>query len=85
MLVAIDPNGIYLGAKVLERHESIILAGIPESKLHNFIDQYGDLNVRGCLKVGGNKTENVMHIDGLSGATVMLMNIKLSINNELKL
>ena len=36
MLVAIDIKGVYLGAKVLEHHEPIILAGIPESKLHNF-------------------------------------------------
>ncbi|MEY8252373.1 MAG: regulatory protein NosR, partial [Colwellia sp.] len=35
MLVAIDPKGVYLGVKVLEHHEPIILAGIPESKLHN--------------------------------------------------
>ena len=34
MLVAIDPKGVYLSAKVLEHHEPIILAGIPESKLH---------------------------------------------------
>ena len=39
MLVAIDPQGIYLGAKVLEHHEPIILAGIPESKLHAFAEQ----------------------------------------------
>ena len=77
MLVAISPEGIYLGAKVLEHHEPIILAGIPESKLHAFTDQYDGLNVRDRLKVGGNKTANVVHIDGLSGATVtvMVMNV----------
>ncbi len=77
MLVAIDIKGVYLGAKVLEHHEPIILAGIPESKLHNFIKQYDGLHVSDRLKVGGNKTENVIHIDGLSGATVtvMVMNV----------
>ena len=34
MLVAIDPKGVYLGAKVLEHHEPILLVGIPEHKLH---------------------------------------------------
>ncbi|PHR83504.1 MAG: regulatory protein NosR [Colwellia sp.] len=77
MLVAIDTNGVYLGAKVLEHHEPIILAGIPESKLHAFTAQYDGLNVRDRLKVGGKVTDGVVHIDGLSGATVtvMVMNV----------
>ena len=77
MLVAIDTKGVYLGAKVLEHHEPIILAGIPESKLHKFTKQYNGLHVSDRLKVGGNKTDNVIHIDGLSGATVtvMVMNV----------
>ena len=77
MLVAIDPKGVYLGAKVLEHHEPIILAGIPESKLHKFTEQYDGLNVSDRLKVGGNQTEGIVHIDGLSGATVtvMVMNV----------
>jgi NosR/NirI family nitrous oxide reductase transcriptional regulator len=79
MLVAIDTNGVYLGAKVLEHHEPIILAGIPESKLHKFADQYDGLTVKDRLKVGGNKTEGVIHIDGLSGATVTVMVMNVAI------
>ena len=81
MLVAITPEGVYLGAKVLEHHEPIILAGIPESKLHAFTEQYDGLSVRDRLKVGGNnKQENIIHIDGLSGATVtvMVMNVAIT-------
>ncbi|MGB0946473.1 MAG: transcriptional regulator NosR [Pseudoalteromonas marina] len=79
MLVAIDPQGIYLGAKVLEHHEPIILAGIPESKLHAFTEQYNGLNVSERLKVGGQKTDNNVHIDGLSGATVTVMVMNVAI------
>ena len=80
MLVAINPEGIYLGAKVLEHHEPIILAGIPEEKLHNFTTQYDGLSVSDRLKVGGNNKEGVIHIDGLSGATVtvMVMNVAIT-------
>ncbi len=85
MLVAIDTAGIYLGAKVLEHHEPIILAGIPESKLHKFTDQYDGLNVRSRLKVGGNQTEGVVHIDGLSGATVTVMVMNVAIVKAAKL
>jgi len=80
MLVAISPEGVYLGAKVLEHHEPIILAGIPETKLYQFADQYNGLMVSDRLKVGGNKKEGVIHIDGLSGATVtvMVMNVAIT-------
>ena len=79
MLVAIDPKGVYLGAKVLEHHEPIILAGIPESKLHEFADQYPGLSVSDRLKVGGNEQEGIVHIDGLSGATVTVMVMNVAI------
>ena len=79
MLVAISPEGVYLGAKVLEHHEPIILAGIPESKLHHFTKQYDGLSVSDRLKVGGNQTEGIVHIDGLSGATVTVMVMNVAI------
>lgn len=85
MLVAIDTEGVYLGAKVLEHHEPIILAGIPESKLHAFVDQYTGLSVNDRLKVGGNKTEGVIHIDGLSGATVTVMVMNVGIVKAAKI
>jgi len=79
MLVAIDPQGVYLAAKVLEHHEPIILAGIPETKLFEFADQYQGLSVKDRLKVGGNNKEGVIHIDGLSGATVTVMVMNVAI------
>ena len=80
MLVAISPKGVYIGAKVLERHEPIILAGIPEKKFWDFTEQYAQLDVRDRLKVGGNEQANVIHLDGLSGATVtvMVMNVAIT-------
>lgn len=80
MLVAISPKGVYIGAKVLEHHEPIILAGIPEKKLWDFTEQYAQLDVRDRLKVGGNEQANVIHLDGLSGATVtvMVMNVAIT-------
>jgi NosR/NirI family transcriptional regulator, nitrous oxide reductase regulator len=80
MLVAIDAKGQYLGAKVLEHHEPIILAGIPETKLWKFTDQYQGLNVKDRIKVGGNASQGTIAIDGLSGATVtvMVMNVAIT-------
>jgi NosR/NirI family nitrous oxide reductase transcriptional regulator len=73
MLVVIDPAGKYLNAKVLEHHEPIILAGIPEEKLWRFIDQYVGLSVSDAIKVGGRTSDSYVPIDGLSGATVTVI------------
>lgn len=70
MLVAIDPQGKYLNAQIIEHHEPIILAGIPESKLAAFAEQYPGLSVKDKIKVGNNKNDQYVAIDGLSGATV---------------
>ncbi|MCP5076534.1 MAG: FMN-binding protein, partial [Psychromonas sp.] len=73
MLVVIDPQANYITAKVLEHHEPIILAGIPEKKLLDFIDQYAGLSVNDRIKVGGKSNQGYLPIDGLSGATVTVM------------
>lgn len=80
MLVVIDPKGEYLASKVLEHHEPIILAGIPEQKLWDFSEQYVGLSVKDRIKVGGKPNQNYIPIDGLSGATVtvMVMNVAIT-------
>lgn len=73
MLVVIDRKANYITAKVLEHHEPIILAGIPERKLLAFIAQYAGLSVNDRIKVGGKVSQGYLPIDGLSGATVTVM------------
>ncbi|WP_028866002.1 transcriptional regulator NosR [Psychromonas aquimarina] len=73
MLVIIDPAGKYVTAKVLEHHEPIILAGIPEKKLWDFVDQYAGLLISDRIKVGGKASQGYVPVDGLSGATVTVM------------
>ncbi|WP_428774542.1 transcriptional regulator NosR [Vibrio sp.] len=80
MLVIIDPEGQYLASKVLEHHEPIILAGIPETKLWDFAEQYVGLSVKDRIKVGGKPNQGYVPVDGLSGATVtvMVMNVAIT-------
>ncbi|EAR08080.1 transcriptional regulator NosR [Reinekea blandensis] len=80
MLVFISPEGDYLHAQVLEHHEPILLVGIPESKLHDFTDQYTGLSLTDRIKVGGNRTSGQVQLDGISGATVtvMVMNVGIT-------
>ncbi|MBA5762422.1 regulatory protein NosR [Vibrio sp. 404] len=82
MLVIIDPRGEYLASKVLEHHEPIILAGIPESKLWDFSDQYVGLSVKDRIKVGGKPNKGYIPIDGLSGATVTVMVMNAAITKS---
>lgn len=79
MLVAMDTAGTLLTVKVLEHHEPILLVGIPEQKLFVFADQYTGLSVNDRVKIGGRSSDDVTHIDGLSGATVTVMVMNLGV------
>lgn len=79
MLVAMDTEGKYLGAKVLEHHEPILLIGLPEQLLFDFADQYAGLSIHDRIKVGGNATEGMIHLDAVSGATVTVMVVNVAI------
>ena len=38
--MGLDTNGVITGAKVMEHHEPILLAGIPPEKLFAFVAHY---------------------------------------------
>ncbi len=64
VLVALDTQGVIHGARLLEHHEPIVLAGIPESRIEEFISRMQ----------GQNPTQQARRrvIDGISGATVTM-------------
>jgi NosR/NirI family nitrous oxide reductase transcriptional regulator len=80
MLVSIGVDGLFQNVTVLEHHEPILLVGIPESKIHVFTQQYEQLSIADRIKVGGNKADGQIQLDGLSGATVtvMVMNVGIT-------
>ncbi|MCP4444408.1 MAG: 4Fe-4S binding protein [Myxococcales bacterium] len=69
-LVGISPKGIISGAKLLEHGEPILLVGIPESKLHDFIAYYVDLHATSRVVVGHSSDPEAIEVDMISGATV---------------
>ncbi|WP_375749095.1 transcriptional regulator NosR [Vibrio sp. HN007] len=79
MLVTLDPEGTFLGAKVLEHHEPILLIGIPEQKLTDFADQYTGLSISDRIKVGGQPSDGYVNLDAISGATVTVMVVNVAI------
>lgn len=72
-MVVLDTHGEIRGAKVIHHDEPILLVGIPESKMHDFTDQYTGLKADQRVTVGGTSTERKVAVDGLSGATVTVM------------
>lgn len=74
-LVALDNEGKIVGAKLVEHHEPIVLIGIPETKMVDFINGYIGMNlIKNPLPVGAPPP-----VDMISGATVTLMVIGDSI------
>ena len=69
VVVGVSVKGIITGAQMVKHHEPIVLVGIPEAKIHKFIDRYSGLDV---LKlVADKKSRSSLEI--VSGATVTVM------------
>ena len=69
ILVALSTDGEILSAELIAHSEPILLVGIPEQVLHDFIDQFTGRSIETLLReniVG----ESRIALDGVSGATV---------------
>lgn len=70
-LIGMDTRGIITGVRVLKHSEPILLAGIPESALLNFIHQYVGKAADAKLVIGRDQDEaGTVGLDAISGATV---------------
>jgi len=71
VLVGIDLDGNIAGARVFSHHEPILLVGIPEQKLHDFVDQYAGKSLERQVIVGHVEDGSTAQpVDAVSGATV---------------
>ncbi len=69
-LIALGPDGIIKGAKLIKHHEPILLVGIPVKKLHDFIAKYVGLPATSKVVVGSSENPDDIEVDMISGATV---------------
>ncbi|MEH6442743.1 MAG: 4Fe-4S binding protein [Oceanospirillaceae bacterium] len=72
-LIAMNTQGKLVVTQVLEHHEPILLVGIPEHKLFDFVDKYQGLEVTDNVRVGAANNKDVISVDVISGATVTVM------------
>jgi len=77
-LVALSTDGTIVGAKLMEHHEPIVLIGIPESRVEEFINGYIGLNYVKELPAPGAPPP----VDIISGATVTLLVVGDSITRS---
>lgn len=68
--IALDSAGKILAAKVIEHHEPILLVGIPEQKLQDFVAAYIGHSVTDSMRVGSGEGADV---DAITGATVTVI------------
>lgn len=73
MLTGIDLQGNIVGIKVIEHNEPILLVGIPESTLDEFVQQYIGKHVSERIKVGAGSREGFVNVDAITGATVTVI------------
>lgn len=75
MLVGLDMQGTVTGVQVLEHSEPIMLVGIPDSRLEEFVHQYIERSYRDRVRVGlsTRQREGYQYVDAISGATVTVV------------
>lgn len=76
VLVGLDLEGKISGARLVEHAEPIVLAGIPEQKIVEFINAYKSLDIP---KIAASSSSSSLPVDVVSGATVTVMVIDDSI------
>jgi hypothetical protein len=78
-LVGLDLDGQLVGVRIVRHEEPILLAGVSEKQLADYVAQYQGINVRNRIRVGGRPGEGVATVDAISGATITAMVINQTI------
>ncbi len=73
-LIGMDKDGRFVGVKILQHSEPILLLGIPESAMVRFNEQYLGKFIGDNIEIGrSRRDENVIGLDAVSGATVTVV------------
>ena len=75
ILIALDTNGAIAGLKLVKHSEPIVLIGIPEKRILDFMGRYVGIKVTDILS----RKDDTHSVDMISGATVTVLVIEDSI------
>ena len=85
LLIALTPDGTFMGVSLLSHHEPVFLDGLGEEPLRHFLDQYQGKALGTPIKVGSNinsaekSGSSAVYIDGVSKATASVLIINQSV------
>jgi NosR/NirI family transcriptional regulator, nitrous oxide reductase regulator len=79
LLVAIDPQGVFLDVAVLSQHEPVFLDGLGEAPLAQFVGQYKGAALAQGIEVDGPGGAGRVRLDGVSKATASVRIINQSV------
>lgn len=78
-LVGMDRTGRITGVKVVRHAEPIVLIGLPERVIHDFVAQYVGKDVRDRIVISDAPRADYVGVDAISGATVTAVAVNASI------
>lgn len=78
-LVGFDLQGTIAGAHIVRHEEPILVVGITERDLAEYIHQYVGKSVTDRVKIGGRPRKGYVTVDGITGATITIMVLNRSI------
>jgi polyferredoxin len=79
VLVGFDVSGTIKGVRIVAHQEPILLVGITEQNLSDYVNQYIGGSVFDRFKIGGEPRPGYVTVDGISGATITIMVLNASI------
>ena len=78
-LVGLDLEGNIVGVNIVAHEEPILVVGVTDKDLSDYINQYTGKGAAERVKIGGAKREGYLTVDGISGATITAMVLNRSI------
>jgi len=82
-LVGLDTRGNIRGVRIIHHEEPILVVGISDQDLQQFLDQYSGKSVADTLQIGGRSRHGSKVLDGISGATITVMVLNASITESM--
>jgi hypothetical protein len=84
VLVGVGLDGNIVGLKILEHEEPILIVGVSEQDLADYLDQYRGRTVHDRIKLGGRERTGYVRLDGISGASITAMVMNASVNKAIR-
>lgn len=83
-LVGFDTAGRLRGIHIVAHEEPILVVGISEQDLSNYVAQYVGLPIADEVRIGGREAPGRQVIDGISGATITAMVVNRSVTESVR-